>query len=196
VDRLAHRVFRDAHGTPHVISSADERKLWRGITDDLGIDFSETFLGEEWRQVVLAQRVSTADDYLKAKRTGRGRRLGASQKAQVWQAIWEFEQALERRALHTHETIRREATHLLENRDDKPYRHIVVDEAQDLSPDQWRLLRAAAPEAPDDLFIAGDTHQRIYNNHVSLREVGINVTGRSSRLSINYRTTAEILRWS
>ncbi|QDC14002.1 UvrD-helicase domain-containing protein [Rhodococcus ruber] len=196
VDRLAHRVFRDAHGTPHVISSADERKLWRSIIDDLGIDFSETFLGEEWRQVVLAQQVSTADDYLKAKRTGRGRRLGASQKARVWQAIWEFERELERRALHTHETIRREATRLLESRDDKPYRHIVVDEAQDLSPDQWRLLRAAAPEAPDDLFIAGDTHQRIYNNHVSLREVGINVTGRSSRLSINYRTTAEILRWS
>lgn len=92
--------------------------------------------------------------------------------------------------------MRREATRILEQTIEKPYRHIVVDEAQDLSPDQWRLLRAAVPETGDDLFIAGDTHQRIYDNRVSLRDVGINITGRSSRLSINYRTTAEILRWS
>ncbi|WP_277371317.1 UvrD-helicase domain-containing protein [Rhodococcus rhodochrous] len=196
VDRLAHRVFRDVHGSPHMITSADEKKLWRSIIDDLDIDFTEAFLGEEWRQVVLAQRVSSATEYLAAKRTGRGRRLGTTQKAQVWQAVWEFEEALKTRALHTHETVRREATRILEQRDDKPYRHIVVDEAQDLSPDQWRLLRAAVPEASDDMFLAGDTHQRIYNNHVSLRELGIKVKGRSSRLSINYRTTAEILRWS
>ncbi len=196
VDRIAHRAFRDVHGSPHMINSADEKRLWRSIIDDLGIDFTEAFLGEEWRQVVLAQRVSSAIEYLAAKRTGRGRRLGATQKAQVWQAVWEFEEALKTRALHTHETVRREATRILEQRDDKPYRHIVVDEAQDLSPDQWRLLRAAVPETSDDLFLAGDTHQRIYNNHASLRELGIKVTGRSNRLSINYRTTAEILRWS
>ncbi|MBF0662627.1 MAG: AAA family ATPase, partial [Rhodococcus sp.] len=145
VDRLAHRVFRDVHGSPHMVSSADEKKLWRSIIDDLDIDFTEAFLGEEWRQVVLAQRVSSATEYLAAKRTGRGRRLGATQKAQVWQAVWEFEEALKTRALHTHETVRREATKILEQRDYKPYRHIVVDEAQDLSPDQWRFLRAAVP---------------------------------------------------
>jgi len=196
VDRIAHRVFREEHGSPRMLSNADEKKLWRSIIDDLGIDFTEAFLGEEWRQVVLAQRVSSASEYLAAKRTGRGRRLGATQKAQVWQAVWEFEEALKTRELHTHETVRREATRILEQQTDKPYRHIVVDEAQDLSPDQWRLLRASVSEGVDDLFLAGDTHQRIYNNHVSLRELGINVTGRSSRLSINYRTTAEILRWS
>ncbi|NMD97084.1 AAA family ATPase [Rhodococcus sp. BL-253-APC-6A1W] len=196
IDRLAHRVFREQHGSPRMISGAEERKLWRSIIDELQIDFSETFLAEEWRQVVLAQRVTNATEYLAAKRTGRGRRLGSRQKAHVWQSIWEFEEALKTRALHTHETVRREATRILEQSDDKPYRHIVVDEAQDLSPDQWRVLRAAAPEDSDDMFLAGDTHQRIYKNHVSLREVGINVTGRSSRLSINYRTTAEILRWS
>ena len=85
---------------------------------------------------------------------------------------------------------------MLEQMDNKPYRHIVVDEAQDLTADQWRLLRAAAPEAVDDIFIAGDTHQRIYDNHVTLRDVGIDIEGRSSQLNLNYRTTAEILGWS
>jgi superfamily I DNA/RNA helicase len=58
------------------------------------------------------------------------------------------------------------------------------------------MLRAAVAPGPDDLFIAGDTHQRIYNHRVSLKQVGIDIAGRSERLKVNYRTTAEILGWS
>ncbi|VBA35358.1 ATP-dependent DNA helicase UvrD2 [Mycobacterium innocens] len=196
VDRLAHRVFRRKHGPPNLLSSDDEKGLWLSIIDRLGLAFTDVFLAEEWRQVVLARRIGTAEAYLAAKRTGRGRALGSRQRAQVWQAIWEFEQTLTQVGAWTHETVRREATALLEADPTKPYRHIVIDEAQDLSPDQWRLLRAAVAEAPNDIFIAGDTHQRIYDNRVSLRDVGINIAGRSTRLNLNYRTTAEILGWS
>ncbi len=196
VDRIAHRVFRKAHGAPHLLGSEDEKALWAGLVGELGLSFTPVFLSEEWRKVVLSRRISTTDAYLSAKRTGRGRALGSAQRAQVWQAIWDFEQTLTQQGVWTHETIRREATRLLEESMEKPFRHIIIDEAQDLSPDQWRLLRAAVAEAPDDIFIAGDTHQRIYDNRVSLREVGINVAGRSSRLNVNYRTTAEILGWS
>lgn len=73
------------------------------------------------------------------------------------------------------------------------YDHVVVDEAQDLHPAQWRLLRAAVGRGPDDLFITGDPHQRIYDSRVSLASLGIAVTGRSGRLRINYRSTEEIL---
>jgi hypothetical protein len=38
-------------------------------------------------------------------------------------------------------------------------------------------------------FIVADPHQRIYDNRVSLASLGINVRGRSRRLTINYRTT-------
>ncbi|AGZ52171.1 UvrD-helicase domain-containing protein [Mycobacterium kansasii] len=196
VDRLAHRIFRRKHGPPNLLNADDDKGLWLSIIDKLGLPFTDVFLAEEWRHVVLARRIGTAAAYLSAKRTGRGRALGSRQRAQVWQAMWEFEQALTQLGAWTHETIRREATALLEADTTKPYRHIVIDEAQDLSPDQWRLLRAAVAEAPDDIFIAGDTHQRIYNNRVSLRDVGINIAGRSTRLNLNYRTTAEILGWS
>jgi superfamily I DNA/RNA helicase len=43
------------------------------------------------------------------------------------------------------------------------------------------------------MFIVGDAHQRIYDNHVSQARVGVNVRGRSKRLTVNYRTTQEIL---
>jgi len=71
-----------------------------------------------------------------------------------------------------------------------------VDEAQDLHPSQWRLLRAAVAPGPDDLFIAADPHQRVYDNRVSLASLRISVRGRSRRLSLNYRTTQEILAWA
>lgn len=196
VDQLAHQVFREEHGAVRLLTADDEAELWRSVTGQLGVTFSDAFLRQEWRQVVLAQQVTSAQEYLSAKRRGRGRRLGERQKAQVWQAIWGFEQQLRDRGWWTHETVCVEAARLLEQRSEKPYRHIVVDEAQDLSPPQWRLLRAAVPPQPNDLFLAGDTHQRIYAHVVTLRDVGINVTGRSSKLTVNYRTTAEILAWS
>lgn len=196
VDRLAHRVFREVHGQPTLLRPERERKMWSEIAERLGVPFGPGFLGEEWRQVVIAQDISDAEGYLGAKRTGRGRRLGATQKARVWQAVFEFERALEKEGLWTHETVCAEAARILAEKDDKPFRHIVVDEAQDLSAEKWRLLRAAVPEDHDDLFIAGDTHQRIYQHRISLRDMGIAVAGRSTRLRINYRTTADILAWS
>jgi superfamily I DNA/RNA helicase len=42
----------------------------------------------------------------------------------------------------------------------------------------------------------GDPHQRIYDSRVSLAATGINVRGRSRRLTVNYRTTQEILTWA
>jgi hypothetical protein len=196
VDRLAHRVFRDVHGQPRILGGDEERRLWTSIAADTDTPVGAAFLAEEWRQVVVAQEVRSADAYLKAKRTGRGRRLGAAQKARVWQAVCAFEDELRRRGLWTHETVCAEAARILGEREEKPYRHIVVDEAQDLSAEKWRLLRAAVPEAEDDLFLAGDTHQRIYQHRISLRDVGVNVAGRSTRLRVNYRTTAQILGWS
>ncbi|MFW6642073.1 UvrD-helicase domain-containing protein [Nocardiopsis algeriensis] len=196
VDRLAHRVFREAHGRPNLLVQARERELWQRVVDRLGVDLSPAFLAEEWRQVVLARQVGSAAEYLQAKRTGRGRALAPTKKAQVWQAVWEFQKELSAQGLWTHETVCEEAARLLADRDDKPFAHVVVDEAQDLSAHQWRLLRAAVAEGPDDMFVVGDAHQRIYGPGITLGEVGVNVRGRSSKLSVNYRTTGEILGWS
>lgn len=74
--------------------------------------------------------------------------------------------------------------------------HVLVDEGQDLASSQWQFLRALAQEGPDDLFIAEDTHQRIYGQHVVLARYGIRVTGRSRRLTLNYRTTEQNLRYA
>ncbi len=78
-----------------------------------------------------------------------------------------------------------------------PYRAIIVDEGQDLSPQAYRLIRAiiSGPK-PNDIFIVGDAHQRIYERKVSLKRCGIQIQGRSRILKINYRTPEQTRNWA
>lgn len=200
VDRVARAVYVEEHGSFAPISDHELQELWRSVITDLGVPFTEAFLAEEWRQVVLAQDITTVEEYRSAARTGRGKPLGARQRDQAWAAIAAFTARLAASGKATWESMCVEATRLLHAGGSAAarhrYRHVVIDEAQDLSLVQWRFLRALVPPGPDDLFLAGDAHQRIYSHRVTLNRVGIHTAGRSARLTINYRTTAEILAWS
>ncbi|WP_405437880.1 AAA family ATPase [Streptomyces avidinii] len=198
VDALANQLVREDRGGPlSILTSQKEiNSRWNALARRLGLGYSDVFLDQEWRQVVLAQDLRSPEAYLKASRSGRGTPLSPLRRAQVWRAVEGFTRELRQAGEWTFLQVCAEAARLLEPRADRPFRHVVIDEAQDLHPAQWRLLRASVAPGPDDLFIAGDTHQRIYGNKVSLRSLGVNVTGRSHRLRINYRTTHEILQWS
>ena len=196
VDRLAYGVVKQARGTPVI---ADERVLrtrWAKAAADAGLTFTPAFLKNEWEQVILAQDLRTEQAYLACPRTGRGRPLIRAQRSQVWQAAQRVTAELAAARESTHLQLANEATHLLRQAGEPRYRHILVDEAQDLHLAQWRLLRAAVAPGPDDLFIAADPHQRIYDSRVSLASLRISVRGRSRRLSLSYRTTQEILAWA
>ena len=66
-----------------------------------------------------------------------------------------------------------------------------------MSAQAFHLLRGIVEEGPNDMFIVGDGHQRIYGkNKVVLSHCGINIRGRARKLRINYRTTEEIRRWA
>jgi superfamily I DNA/RNA helicase len=73
---------------------------------------------------------------------------------------------------------------------------VLVDEGQDFKPCHWQLVRALAAEAPNDIFIAEDAHQRIYGQKLMLSAYGIRTQGRSRGLKLNYRTTAQNLAWA
>lgn len=65
-----------------------------------------------------------------------------------------------------------------------------------MSAEAFRLLRTIAPEGPNDMFIVGDAHQRIYRHRVSLGQCLINIKGRGRKLKLNYRTTDEIRKFA
>ena len=193
VDRLAHGVVSNARGNPVIADEQALRTRWAQAADDAGLAFSPAFLVNEWEQIILARDLRTEQAYLGCPRTGRGRPLTRAQRGQVWRAAERVTAELAAARESTPLQLASEAASLLGQ---PRYRHILVDEAQDLHLAQWRLLRAAVAPAPDDLFIAADPHQRIYDSRVSLASLGISVRGRTRRLSLNYRTTEEILAWT
>jgi UvrD-like helicase family protein len=196
VDRLAHRIVKQARGTPAIADERALHQLWAQAAADAGLTFTPVFLQHEWEQVILGQDLHAEQAYLTCLRTGRGKPLSKAQRSQVWQAAEHVTAELKTVHQSNYIQLANEATHLLRDSGRTLYRHVIVDEGQDLHPARWRLLRAAVPPGPDDLFIAADPYQRIYDNRVSLASLGIQVRGRSRRLTVNYRTTQEILAWA
>ncbi|MFG3689572.1 UvrD-helicase domain-containing protein [Micromonospora sp. NPDC047740] len=212
IDKLASRIVNEA-GTDtkrRVIDEAAALKRWNTFLLELGERrFDAEFLNAEWAHVILGQAATTRDEYFRARRVGRGKPITRDDRDAIWQITERFTKELDSEGVWTWRQIAARAARLELDREARiqaagdtagqtlryRYQHIVVDEAQDLSPTHWRLLRAMTPIGPDDIFIAGDTHQRLYDNQVALSTVGINIRGRrSSRLTISYRTTREILK--
>jgi len=177
-----------------------DRDAWERALDlkspDLG--FPDAFYDDEWEQVVQANGVTSEEEYRRVSRIGRGTRLNRAARVKVWRVFEEYRAQLAERALKEVDDAYRDAAALLEKkRSALDYATVIVDEAQDMGAQSYRLIRSIVPEGPDDLFIVGDGHQRIYGrNKVVLSRCGIAIRGRSRKLRLNYRTTEEIRRWA
>ena len=169
-------------------------ELWKqALLKTTDLVFSPQFYREEWEQVVQYHGIDSYVTYSRVKRTGRGSRLSRKQRFAIWKVFEEYRNLLEENGIREHIDALRDARILLnENPHLKPFKSIIVDEAQDLSPEAYRLIRALAPKGKNDLFIVGDGHQRIYKYKVTLSHCDINIKGRGYRLRLNYRTTDEI----
>ena len=162
--------------------------------------YDEAFYRAEWEHVVQFNGITSRQEYFRTPRIGRTSGLPRAEKAKVWEVMEEYRRALRGHGLvEWPDAIRETRLYLENNPGTLPYRAIVVDEAQDLHPEHWKLLNTLAPTGDvthDNLFIVGDAHQRIYGRKLVLSRLGINIRGRASRLKINYRTTEAIRRWS
>ena len=204
IDAYASKVLTDSPGPrPRpIVDRQDLRSRWEAAIAHVEADLTPEFIAAEWDQVVLGapRQITSMREYLAVPRKGRGVRLSRAQRAEAWRVIEEFTTRLADDNLRTLTQIADDAARVLDSRTVRPYRHAIIDEAQDLHPAQWRLVRAAVRPAEealtDDLFIVGDAHQRIYGNTVVLSRLGIETRGRSRRLRLNYRTTQQIHRWS
>jgi superfamily I DNA/RNA helicase len=161
---------------------------------------SAAFLAAEYAQVVLPNGITTREAYYKVRRPGRGVALDRAKRAAVWGVIDAYRaQARVAGTVDFPEAATIAAAHLRRLRDTRGQHvadHVLVDEGQDLGPAHWQLLRALVGEHANDLFIAEDSHQRIYGQRIVLSQFGIRIVGRSRRLTLNYRTTAQNLAYA
>jgi superfamily I DNA/RNA helicase len=188
-------------GSTIVHDSSDRvMELWRTAKQAASGAWDPEFLADEWSLVVLGNAIQDEAGYLRVPRSGRSQRLSRPQRADVWIAVEQFQKLMRADRLITFTELAARAAAAVASdpvlRASFDYRHAVVDEAQDLHPAHWKMLRALVSPASDDLFIVGDAHQRIYGRPTPLSRFGIETRGRSRRLTINYRTSREILRWT
>lgn len=216
IDAVAYHIVmagKPPEARPRLKPDNDEEisELWRAAVAEAEGQWEVAFLRAEWLHVVLAQGIEDQVTYLRASRSGRGKRVSRPQRADLWGVFERFTQMLNARQLMTITQAAAQAAAIVQQlgtaedsvtdsgtrRAVLPrYRYAVIDEAQDLHPAHWRLLRALIAPGEDDLFIVGDAHQRIYGRPLVLSRLGIETRGRSRRLTINYRTSRQILAWT
>lgn len=182
--------------TPNSSWKAAIESAGGGLPDPLK---SVAFFEAEYSLVVVPERITTRDAYLLVRRPGRGVRLSRRDRIAAWSVIEAYRLATRLAGSIDFSEAAAIAAHHLERVAGESGRyadHVLVDEGQDLAPAHWQLLRALVADRANDLFIAEDGHQRIYGHRIVLSRYGIRTVGRSRRLTLNYRTTAETLAFA
>ena len=164
------------------------------------------FVEEEISFIRMRLLPANYDKYMEIKRTGRGLPLAESSRAIVLNGLKVFENEIQSFRVKDHEGVVQYALQLLEEspvsaKNTFVYRSVLVDEVQDLSQLEMRIL-ATIPDSTgksvanitDGLFLVGDGAQTIYKRGFALRHCGISVATRSFVLKKNYRNTKEILQ--
>ena len=207
LDRWAVQYLKKKQFNRRVVSTAADEQHIEGLWDEvfesliLPSGLSEAFIKAEWEQIIQAKGIDDLADYIRASRVGRGTPLNRAKRKTLWNYFALFRAKLIQSGLVERDDVYREAIPLLRAEPGKlGYYSVIVDEAQDMGEQAFRLIRSIIPEAQNNdknsIFIVGDAHQRIYNRRASMSSCGINIIGRSRKLRLNYRTTHEIRTWA
>lgn len=183
-----------------LIFGDETKKMWEKAVDISGnnLKLPIAFYIDEHEKVVLANEITSCDQYRYINRAGRGIALNREQKLNVWSVMDTYMTLLKNtKTLDVASAALRIKDIINNSCSEVSYKTVIVDEAQDFGAASYKLIRAiAGVEHENDIFIVGDSHQRIYGKKVVLKDCGINIHGRSGRLKINYRTTEEIRRFA
>ena len=207
LDRWASQYLKKKQFDRRVVSTKEDEdqidNLWLEVFDSYTLPdrLTEAFVKAEWEQIIQAKGLDDLNSYLKVSRAGRGTPLNRAKRKDLWNFFALYRAKLLQSGLVERDDVYREAVPLLLGEAGKQdYATVIVDEAQDMGEQAFKLIRALIPESlngdKNSIFIVGDAHQRIYNRRASMSACGINIVGRSRKLRLNYRTTHEIRAWA
>jgi len=207
LDRWASQYLKKKQFDRRVVTTEEDQEqianLWLEVFDTYTLPdrLTEAFVKAEWEQIIQAKGLDDLNSYLKVSRAGRGTPLNRAKRKDLWNIFALYRAKLLQSGLVERDDVYREAIPLLLGESGKQdYATVIVDEAQDMGEQAFKLIRALIPESlngdKNSIFIVGDAHQRIYNRRASMSACGINIVGRSRKLRLNYRTTHEIRAWA
>lgn len=203
VDSYCMGIYRNITGNSFSIGSSKEyseivRDTLRSHQQIMNIkhrfyDMDRTFFEEEF--VWIREKcLGTEEEYLAADRRGRGSqvRLSSKDKEMLWDIYELFTMnARKRRFSDWPDLYMRLSENLYRIPADKKIDYILLDEAQDMTVGQMKILKALSKKS---MTIAADVAQKIYKKSFTWKEVGIDISGRSSKsLSKSFRSTRQIV---
>jgi hypothetical protein len=181
----------DQQGIEAAFSGAWRRVAPGTFLEQLG---TRSYWREEIDWVIRGRSLTSREAYLELDRIGRGTRLGYQQRRVVWTLAEAYQDELDRRRLHDWNDVLRMARDEVRSQQlDICYDAVVLDEAQDMPLVAAELLHAVVGDRPGGLLLVGDDQQRVFPGGFRLSEAGIDVTGRSTKLTRNYRNTRQIV---
>ena len=172
LDSWVAQFLREQGYSAEIVYDEKVHDIWEKVVaeNDLDSEFSTSFYEDEYNRVVVAQEAFSLEKYVKASRSGRGTRLDRKKRMRIWKVFEAYQNAMKERQIRDINTAMYECGLLVAQMNSPTrYKHIIVDEGQDLSMNAFRLLRAiAGEEHENDIFVVGDAHQRIYKNKAAL----------------------------
>jgi superfamily I DNA/RNA helicase len=142
---------------------------------------------------ILSHGITTEDNYVRVERVGRiGTNLSRRLRPVMFEILEEYLRIRNEHgklydwddlALHVKQEFAKDTS-------DRLYRHIIIDEGQDFSPEMIRSLASAIPEEGSLTFF-GDVAQQIFGQRMSWREAGLQIP-QVWKFKENYRNTKQI----
>jgi superfamily I DNA/RNA helicase len=139
----------------------------------------------------------TKQNYLNTRRSGRGTgdRVTQADKEVVWSAFNDYNQHLRSNYLVDYDDYALMCLDVLRKKPlrKKPYTHIVVDEAQDLSKAEILVLSQLVADQTKSITVIADAAQKIFKSGFTWQEVGLNIRGgRTVELKKSFRCTGPV----
>ncbi|WP_100074948.1 ATP-dependent helicase [Chryseobacterium camelliae] len=166
------------------------------FTKSITIKSTDFFIEEiTW---IKGKAFKNKDEYIESRRTGRGisNRVTKADKETIWNIYKDYKKKLDENDQMDFEDFALECLNIIDSNPNfnRPFTHIIVDEAQDLSKVQILVISKLVSEKTRSISIIADAAQRIYKSGFTWAEVGLNVRGgRTIEFKINYRNTIQIV---
>ncbi len=159
----------------------------------------ENFFEEEIRRVIKGFDLKSVEEYKEVKRYGRKTALKPSQREVVWMVYEVYQQQLLRTKYNDWADVSLRTLQTLQERTlSAPYDDIIVDEAQDLTPVDLRVINRLisvhdnGTSGSSSILILGDVAQTLYSRSSTFEQAGIQGKLRTGTLRKNYRNTRQI----
>lgn len=141
INAIGRRLYELNFGHPNIAFQAIMQQFLSEAA--LEVDeqkFSSRFLMTEWEEIVDAWQLETWEAYRDVTRLGRKTRLPEKQRAKLWSVFEHVRFNLKARNMITYSELFSKLASRFDYSKHAPFDFIVVDEAQDVSVAQLRLL--------------------------------------------------------